>query len=108
MSWIRENWPIISGMTVALCFIVGTLINHYTLETEMQFKIENANEHRERLSEKDDALNRRVETNEVQLRRQSETLVRIETQQTSIQRATQQTHKKINKMDDKIDRLLTR
>jgi septal ring factor EnvC (AmiA/AmiB activator) len=108
MKWIRDNWAIISGVTVALCFIVGTLINHSTLETEMQFKINYANDHRERLDEKDAELTQRVKTTEKQMQKQAETLVRIETQQTAIQRSTKQTNKKIDKIDDKLDRLLVR
>ena len=106
MDWIRKNWGIISGVTVALCFIVGSLINHYTLETEMKFEMESAKDQRKRLTNTDEELKDRVSVNEKSLRQQSETLVRIETQQTAIQSSTRRTSKKIDKMDDKLDRIL--
>jgi len=108
MTWIRNNWVIISGIFVGGSFIIGTIINHYTLEAQMQFQMESATEHRERLTIKDEELSKRVEKTEDTTHEQSKMLVRIETQQNAIQTETKQTSKKIDKMDDKLDRLLTR
>ena len=108
MMWLRKNWGIISGVTVAVCFIVGAIVNHFTVETQLLHNEKSAEKARESLVEEDKKLNQRVSRNEISIESQGKSLVRMETQQTAIQKGTARMNKKIDKLDSKIDRLLMR
>ena len=108
MGWIRENWSVISGLTVALIFVGGVFIKWATVETLMTQELGVHTKDIDKLTESDERIILRVEENEKAIAAQKNTLIRIETQQTAITETTKRMDKKIDKLDDKLERLLRR
>jgi len=108
LKWMRENISVAAAIGAGLLWICGAVVHAYMVKADVEFSIEKAESAQDRLLQADKMMDQRVKAVEVAQQEQTVQLTQIQTQQTGLIKTTDKMDKKLERVDDKLDQLLTR
>ena len=99
MGWVRDNVAVLTAAAGALLWIGGAVVHFYLVQADVYSDLSLATNHR-------DDIEKRVAVVEAAQQEQTVHLTRISTQQNGIVKSTDKMDKQIDRLHDKLDKLL--